>query len=136
MNISTASAPKPKSLEAKKLLTLLYTLISLSLIACTGRFAAAQETLEAYYREMNIREIKVDIFCIDPNSPDKAYAGATLTHNFANRDGNLQKEYIGHILKRTSNTWQVDRKTTYTTKESDALALLAGKKIQPFPSSQ
>ena len=136
MNTSTASTPKPQSIKANILFSLLYTITSLFLITCAGRFAPAQKTLETFYKDMDIREIKVDVFCIDPESPDKAYASATLIHNFANRDSNLQKEYIGHILKKTGDTWQVDRKTTYTTKESDALVLLAGKKIQLFPSSQ
>ncbi len=122
--------------KARKPLLSLYIITSFLFISCAGHITPARETLESYYKDMNLREIKVDIFCIDPNSPERAYASATITHNFANRDGNLQKEYIGHLLKKTGDTWQVDKKTTYTTKESDALILLAGKKIQPFPSSQ
>lgn len=122
--------------KARKPFLSFYIITSFLFISCAGHITPARETLESYYKDMNLREIKVDIFCIDPNSPERAYASATITHNFANRDGNLQKEYIGHLLKKTGDTWQVDKKTTYTTKESDALVLLAGKKIQPFPSSQ
>ncbi len=135
MNVSTMTTSKLLQLNRIPFL-FLHTTICFFLITCAGRSAPALQTLEAYYKDMNLREIKVDIFCVDPESPDKAYASATITHNFANRDGNPQKEYIGHILKKTGDTWQVDKKTTYTTKESDALVLLAGKKVQPFPSSQ
>lgn len=123
---------KSKTSRLKLSILLFATLL---MIACANRFAPAQKTLEDYYRNAGIREIKIDSFYIAPDSPDRAYASATLTHNFANRDGNFQKEYLGHILKKTGDTWQVEKKTTYTTKESDALELLAGKKIQPFPSA-
>jgi hypothetical protein len=131
--------PKSRLPQIKKTFLFLTSTIMITLCfltACTGRFAPIQKALEDHYKDINIREIKVDIFCVDPESPDRAYASATLLHNFANRDGNPQKEYIGHILKKVGDIWQVDKKTTYTTKESEALELLAGKKIRPFPSYQ
>ncbi|MFY9607146.1 MAG: hypothetical protein WAU45_00865 [Blastocatellia bacterium] len=113
-------------------LSILLVIIGLAVTAgsCKSARSSAEKTLEQHLKSRGIREVKVDFFHTDPSFPDKAYISATLTHNFASSDGNFKKEYLGYILSRDGEVWQVEKSTGYTKEAGEASTLLSGEKIR------
>jgi hypothetical protein len=103
--------------------------LGLSLLACQrSQGDIIEASLKNFYKDSGLREFQVDFILSPPSISDKAYASATLTHNFANRHGDYQKEYIGHILRKVNNQWEVEKKTKYTRNEDEAILFLKDKK--------
>lgn len=113
-------------------LSILSVIIVLGLVAgsCKSAQSSAAQTLEQHLKGPSIRKVEVDFFHTDPNFPDKAYISATVTHNFASSDGNFKKEYLGFILSRDGERWQVEKSTGYTKVGEEASTLLSGEKIR------
>ena len=98
--------------------------------SCKSARSSAEKTLQQHLKGPAIREVKVDLFHTDPNFPDKAYISATVTHSFASSDGNFKKEYLGYILSRDGEGWQIEKSSGYTKEEGEASTLLSGGKIR------
>jgi hypothetical protein len=111
----------------KILLFLALALASLSL-ACTSKSADVKSVIEEQLKNQGIREVNVDYFYEDPSAADRAYASATVTYNFARSDGQLQKEYLGYILKKEGGGWTIQQTTSYTKDQQRAQQLLSGNK--------
>jgi len=113
-------------------LTILLLVSGLSLIAgsCKSQRSSAENALQQHLKSTGIRDVKVDLFHTDAKFPDKAYISATVTHNFAGTDGNFKKEYLGYILNRDGEGWQVEKSTGYTKDAGEASVLLSGEKIR------
>jgi hypothetical protein len=109
---------------------LLCVVCSLALLgaACSKKEDNARKAIEDYLKNSGVKEVKVDSFYTNPQVPDKAYVGVTITYNFATAEGNLQKEYLGYILKQSGQSWVVENHTAYTNEEQKAKGLLEGKK--------
>jgi len=97
-------------------------------VACSKKQENARKAIEESLKNSGVKEVKLDSFYTNPEIPDKAYAGVTITYNFATNDGSLQKEYLGYILKQSGQGWTVEKHTMYTKEEEKAKNLLAGKK--------
>ena len=96
--------------------------------ACSSQSDKAKLAVEQHLKDQKIQDLKLDLFCTNPNFPDKAYASVTVTHNFANSKGEPQKEYLGYILKQDGPEWRVDHSTIYTKEQQRAMDLVAGVK--------
>jgi len=100
----------------------------LSTVSCSGNEAKAKKAIQEYLKNQGVIELTVDFFYTDPNLPDKAYAGATATHNFAGSDGKQKREFLGYVLTREGTGWKVERNVSYTTEPQKAAIYLAGGK--------
>jgi len=96
--------------------------------ACSNPSDKAKMAVEQHLKDQKIQDLKLDLFCTNPNFPDKAYASVTVTHSFANAAGQPQKEYLGYILKHDGPEWKVDHSTIYTKEQQRAMDLVAGVK--------
>lgn len=119
-----------KRMLTAKFLVLLITITFLSLVAtsCSGESVAAADALTDYLKAQGVIEVKTDIFVSDPNTSERAYIAATLTHNFATAEGNLQKEYAGYILTKSDGKWTINERTKYTKETDKAILYLSGSK--------
>ena len=100
----------------------------LSTISCSGNEAKAKKAIQEYLQNQGVTALTVDLFYSDPNLPDKAYASATATYNFAGSEGKLKREFLGYVLAREGNGWKVERNASYTTERQKAATYLAGGK--------
>jgi hypothetical protein len=105
---------------------LLLTLVLLQ--ACGREQSRALKPIEEYLKSFGAREVKADLFLPDKNNPTRAYMSVTATYNFANSKGELQKEYLGFLLKKDGDQWKIEKNVPYTTSERDAEVILAGLK--------
>ena len=96
--------------------------------ACSNPSEKARLAVEQHLKNQKIQDMKLDLFCTNPSFPDKAYASVTVTHSFANAEGQPQKEYLGYILKQDGSEWRVEHSTTYTKEQQRAMDLVAGVK--------
>jgi hypothetical protein len=97
--------------------------------SCTTNESKAKKTIQEFMKNQGISDLKMDAFFTDPNLPDKAYASATVTYNFASSGGNPQREFIGFILAREGDGWRIEgTPTSYTKDQQQAYKLLAGGK--------
>lgn len=101
------------------------------LTACSKTDSSIQKAIEDYGKSQGAKEVVTELVYKDPNSPDKAYASATITHNYADPQGNFQREFLGFILQSDGKEWKINRNTTYTKDEKKAQQLLAGQKVIP-----
>jgi hypothetical protein len=83
-----------------------------------------EKAVELYYSDKGIHSIQIDFILVSQEIPNRAYVSATIMHNFVDRSGNFQKEYIGHILHSNQATWELQKKTKYTIDEKIALTLI------------
>ena len=95
---------------------------------CSNPSEKARLAVEEHLKNQKIQDLKLDLFCTNPSFPDKAYASVTITHSFANAEGQPQKEYLGYILKQDGREWKVDHSATYTKEQQRAMDLVAGVK--------
>ena len=100
----------------------------LSTVSCSGNEANAKKAIQEYLKNQGVIELTVDLFYADPNFPDKAYASATTTYNFAGSEGKPKREFLGYILTREGTGWKVERNVSYTTERQKAATYLAGGK--------
>ena len=103
-----------------------FTLAGVS--GCSTSSDRARVAVEQYLKNQKIQDLKLDLFCTNPSFPDKAYASFTVTHSFANAEGQPQKEYLGYILKQDGREWRVEHSATYTKEQQRAMDLVAGIK--------
>jgi hypothetical protein len=96
--------------------------------ACSNPSEKARLAVEQHLKDQKIQDLKLDLFCTNPSFPDKAYASVTVTHSFANAEGQPQKEYLGYILKQDGREWRVEHSATYTKEQQRAMDLVAGVK--------
>jgi len=95
--------------------------------SCAGNEARAKKAIEEYMKGQGTTNLTLDAYY--PNqSGDRAYASATVTYNFANSSGEMQKEYLGFILAREGGGWRIERPAAYTTEKMKAETYLAGGK--------
>ena len=110
-------------------LTLLMCLVTLFLTtACTSNESKAKAVIQEFMKTQGITDLKIDSFYTDSSQPGKAYTSATVTYNFASSGGNAQREFLGFILAQEGSGWRIDRTTSYTKDQQQALKLLAGGK--------
>jgi hypothetical protein len=107
---------------------LLFTGLLIGSQACSSGKAEALNTVQDYLKPHDPREVKLDSFYTSLDFPDRAYISVTVTYNFATGTGAFQKEYLGFVLQRAENGWTINKNTSYTTEESEAKALIAGRK--------
>lgn len=100
----------------------------LATTSCSSNEAKAKKVIEEYLKNQGITNLALDFFYTDRNFPDKAYASATVTYNFASSQGNPQREFLGFILAREGDGWRIERATNYTKEPQRAAVLLAGRK--------
>lgn len=112
-------------------LTILSMLCGLALAsgACNSSRSSAEKVAEEYLKGHGIREVAFDLFYSDPNIPDKAYVSVTATHGFLSSEGKTQQEFLGIILKREGQGWQVEKITAYTKDKNQAGMILTDKKF-------
>ncbi|HLG13773.1 MAG TPA: hypothetical protein VJH03_04495 [Blastocatellia bacterium] len=96
---------------------------------CSRDRAAAKAAIEDHLKDQGVVEMKLDLFYTNSQFPDKAYASATVTFNFATADGSPQKGHMGFVLQRQQDGWKVEKSEKYTTDEGKANTVLSGKKI-------
>ena len=107
---------------------IVFACLLLSAASCSGNESKVKNVLQDYLKGQGVKELALDLFYPDPKTPDKAYASATITYNFAGADGALKREFLGFFMTREGNGWRVDRITSYTKEETKAATLLAGGK--------
>jgi hypothetical protein len=98
------------------------------IFACSNPGEKARLAVEQHLKNQKIQDMKLDLFCTNPSFPDKAYASFTVTHSFANAEGQPQKEYLGYILKQDGSEWRVEHSTIYTKEQQRGMDLVAGVK--------
>lgn len=96
--------------------------------SCSSNESKVKKMLQEYLKPHGVTDIVVDFFYTDPNFPDKAYASATVTYNFATAEGKPQREFIGHVLTREGDGWRIERSVRYTKESRQAAQYLAGGK--------
>jgi hypothetical protein len=100
----------------------------LVLTSCLSNESKAKKAIEEYMKGQGATNITMDLFYSNKNSPDKAYASATITYNFASSSGNPQREFLGFILARDGDGWRIEKNSGYTKEEDQAARFLAGGK--------
>jgi hypothetical protein len=100
----------------------------ISTVSCSGNEAKAKNTIQEYLKGQGVTDLTVDLFYPDPNSSDRAYAGATATYNFAGSEGKPKREFLGFILAREGGGWKIERNVGYTKEQQRAATFLAGGK--------
>ena len=115
------------TLNSKSLAIL--TLFSLLLTACDSTTQEVKNALEKKLIPLGAKEVIIDSFIQSPNNPNLAYTAATVVHNFASRDGKIQKEHSGYLLEKGSDGWAIRKLVQYTKDRDAALRILAGEKI-------
>jgi hypothetical protein len=113
--------------------TLFFTLLLcfgtvFSTTSCTSNESKAKALIQEYMKDQGITDLKVDSFITDPSLPGKAYTSAAVTYNFASSGGNPQREFLGFILTQEGKGWRIERSTSYTKDQQQAVKLLAGGK--------
>ena len=103
-------------------------LFSFAAISCSQDTESVKKSIEQHLKDLGVRDVNVDLFMPDPNDKSKAYASATVTYNFAKGDGQLQKEYLGFILKQEGQDWKIEKTTAYAKEEERARQILLGTK--------
>jgi ketosteroid isomerase-like protein len=109
--------------------TFIFTL-SLALganVACAGNESRAKKAIEEYLKGQGTTNLTLDSY-YPSSTGDRAYASATVTYNFANSSGEMQKEFLGFILAREGGGWRIERSAAYTTDKEKAQTYLAGGK--------
>jgi hypothetical protein len=104
-------------------------LIVFMFLLCTSCKKSDEEipkSLHEYLLKQGIQEMVVDLDYSTLDIPDKKYMSLTVTYNFSTSDGTPQKEFLGFILKKDTNEWQIDKGITYTKSEKRAKELLTG----------
>jgi hypothetical protein len=124
MNVYDPGCPAAKTILSLSLLILL----SLGSASCSKNTESVKKAVEMHLKDLGVREVNVDLFIEDPNDKARAYTAATVTYNFAKGDGQLQKEYLGYILKREGQDWKVEKTTAYAKEEQRAMQVLTGTK--------
>jgi len=120
---------KRKSTVSHRAVLLVLCGLALALAACTSTQSSAEKVAEEYLKIRGIREVAFDLFYSDPNIPDKAYVSVTATHGFLSSEGKTQQEFLGLILKREGEDWQVEKITAYTKDKTQAGMILTDKKF-------
>jgi hypothetical protein len=100
----------------------------LSTASCSGNEKKVKSVIQEYFKNQGVVDLVVDLFYTDPNVPDKAYASATATYNFAGADGKQKREFMGFIMAREGGGWRIERSTSYTKDQQKAATYLAGGK--------
>jgi hypothetical protein len=103
--------------------------LALASAACNSARSSAEQVAEEYLKGRGIREVAFDLFYSDPSIPDKAYVSVTATHGFLSSEGKTQQEFLGLILKREGEGWQVEKVTAYTKDKNQAGMILTDKKF-------
>jgi hypothetical protein len=110
------------------LLIFLCTFGLLPSLGCNADQNRAEESVAQHLKQTGVRDVKLDLFLQAADSPDRAYVSVTATHPFANSEGNLQKEFLGFIVRKQGQEWKVDKNVAYTTDKDTARSLLLGRK--------
>lgn len=118
-----------KSTVSRLVILLFLCGLALASSACNSTRSSAEKVAEQYLKERGIREVTFDLFYSDPNIPDKAYVSVTATHGFLSSEGKTQQEFLGLILKREGQDWQVEKLTAYTKDKNQAGMILTDKKF-------
>ncbi len=103
------------------------SLALLAAISCSGSESRAKKAIEEYMKGQGTTKLTLDAY-YPSSSGDRAYASATVTYNFANSSGEMQKEFLGFILARDGSGWRIERPAAYTTEKMKAETYLAGGK--------
>jgi hypothetical protein len=115
--------------KARTILCLSIILLStVAFISCSKSNETVKKGIEEHLKDLGVRDVNVELFVEDPNDKSRAYASATVTYNFAKANGQLQKEYIGYILKQEGQDWKVEKTATYLKEEETARQILTGVK--------
>lgn len=101
---------------------------SLATLSCSNNESKVKKLLQDTLKPHGVTDVIVDLFHTDPNVPDKAYASATLTYNFATAEGKPQREFSGFILVRDGDGWRIEQNASYTKEPQQAAKYLAGGK--------
>lgn len=100
----------------------------LSTVSCSGNEVKAKKAIQEYLKNQGVTDLTLDLFYTDPNLPDKAYASATATYNFAGSGGKPKRDFLGFILTREGGGWRIERNVSYTKEQQQAATYLAGGK--------
>jgi hypothetical protein len=121
---------RQRKLTVSRLVILLFLCgLALASGACRSTQSSAEKVAEEYLKIRGIREVAFDLFYSDPNIPDRAYVSVTATHGFLSSEGKTQQEFLGLILKREGEDWQVEKITAYTKDKNQAGIILTDKKF-------
>jgi hypothetical protein len=118
-----------KSTVSHRAVLLVLCGLALASGACTSTQSSAEKVAEEYLKIRGIREVAFDLFYSDPNIPDTAYVSVTATHGFLSSEGKTQQEFLGLILRREGEEWQVEKVTAYTKDKNQAGMILTDKKF-------
>ncbi|HVF90180.1 MAG TPA: hypothetical protein VNH22_08925 [Blastocatellia bacterium] len=125
------------NLKTKTLLCLsLLILSAFTSVSCSPNTDTVKKSIELHLKDLGVRDVNVDLFMADPNDKSRAYASATVTYNFAKGDGQLQKEFLGYVLKQEGQDWKIERTTAYAKDEARAKQILAGTKPGAGPEGR
>ena len=100
----------------------------LGMTSCANNEGKAKKAVEEYLKNQGATKVVMDLFYTNKDYPDKAYASATITYNFASSSGNPQREFLGFILARDGDGWRIEKNASYTKEEDQAARYLAGGK--------
>jgi hypothetical protein len=117
-------------LSARALFITFCFILGTAFAACSSNQSGVETSILEYLKSHgapDTKEVKIDLFHTDKQAPDKAYAGVTATYTFGSGSGELQREYLGYILKREGGQWIVEENTKYTKDAQKATDLLLGK---------
>lgn len=119
--------------ERLRISTFVFTLLVcmgtvLATASCSTNESKAKKAIQEYMKNQGIKDLTMDSFFPDPNSPAKAYASATVTYNFASSGGNPQREFLGFIMAKEGDGWRIERSAGYTKEQQQAAKFLAGTK--------
>jgi hypothetical protein len=106
----------------------LQTVLIIFTLSCSSNETKARQAIEDRLKGQGIRGLVLDLFHSSQKIPGKAYASATVTHNFATSSGAFQQEYLGFILKQDGGRWVIEQPTSYTKDPDKAENLIAGGK--------
>lgn len=100
----------------------------LVLSACDNQAKRAKEAVDQKLKPMAPKKTELGVFAVDPAAADRAYISVTVTWNFADASGQYQREFLGYVLKKDGDGWQVDgQPIKFTDDKNVAIQLLQGK---------
>ena|SRR6185503_13391664 len=94
-------------------------------MGCSSDKSKAKVLIAEYMKGQGVTDITIDVFHTSSNYPGKAYTSATIIYNFASSDGKPQREFLGFVLNRVGNDWQIEKNSRYTAEENQAEMFLA-----------
>jgi hypothetical protein len=105
--------------------------------ACKSQETKALEVVEEHLKatDPEFKEVKLELFRTNSNSPDKAYIAVSGTRGFVSGGSKAQPDFRGYILMKEGGAWKIapgknppENVHRYTTSPEEADKILGGSK--------